>query len=319
MNYINIKNLNEDILNNIYKIPNDVDLIVGIPRSGMIVASILSVYLNKPLSDLESFLNKRIYESGSTKNISKCVNSFNEVKKVIIVDDSIASGKTLLKVKDRVNNYNLHMEIIYLAPYIVENTKKYCDIYFKIVDLPRKFEWNLFHHVDLEKACVDIDGVLCIDPTEDENDDGEKYEEFLINAKVKYIPSRKIGYLVTSRLEKYRELTERWLENNGIAYGELIMMDVETADERRRLGNHGKFKGEIYKKLKKSILFIESEQAQAEEIMRISGKSVICVDNGVNFTCKNTFKSKIKIKLKKIIKKIFSESQIKRVKEFLHK
>lgn len=317
MNYVNIKQLNDDILNNIYKIPSDVDLIVGIPRSGMIVATLISVYLNKPLTDLESFINKKIYESGSTKNTSNCVKSFDEVKKAIVIDDSIASGKSLLNVKSKIENVNLNIDIIYLVPYIVEDAKNKCDIYFRIIDLPRKFEWNLFHHVDLERACVDIDGVLCIDPKVEENDDGTKYEEFLKNAKVKYKPSRKIGYLVTSRLEKYRKITEEWLEKHNIEYGELIMMENISAEERRRRGSHGEFKGKVYKKIKDSILFIESEQVQAEEIKMISGKSVICVDNECVFVNKKGIKNRIKNKLKKFLKKFLSENQIKKIKRIL--
>lgn len=317
MNYINVNELNNDILNNLYKIPKDVDLIVGIPRSGMIVASLISVYLNKPLCDVESFINKKIYKSGSTKNTSKSVKSFEEVKKVVIVDDSIATGKSLLEVKDKINKCNFNIKILYLAPYIVDSAKNKCDIYFKIVDLPRKFEWNLFHHVDLEHSCVDIDGVLCLDPSDMENDDGTKYEYFLKNAKIKYKPSRKIGYLVTSRLEKYRSLTEEWLKNNDIEYGKLIMMNVASAEERRKLGSHGKYKGEVYKQLKDAILFIESEASQAEEIREISGKSVICVDNNSFFSAKLGIKNKIKNSIKKVLKRILSQNQINKLKMYL--
>ena len=48
---------------------------------------------------------------------------------------------------------------------------------------------------------MDIDGVLCADPTPEENDDGEKYRHFLLNAPPLFIPKVTIGTLVTSRLE----------------------------------------------------------------------------------------------------------------------
>ena len=38
-----------------HRVPHDVDLIVGIPRSGMLVASILSLKLNLPMTDLYAF------------------------------------------------------------------------------------------------------------------------------------------------------------------------------------------------------------------------------------------------------------------------
>lgn len=75
------------------------------------------------------------------------------------------------------------------------------------------------YHVMLEKSCVYIDGVLCIDPTEQPNDDGESYRKFLSEALPLHGSLRRIGYLVTSILEKYRSLTEAWLKSQGIEYG----------------------------------------------------------------------------------------------------
>ena len=34
------------------------------------------------------------------------------------------------------------------------------------------------NHTTLEKACFDIDGVLCVDPADEQNDDGENYTDF---------------------------------------------------------------------------------------------------------------------------------------------
>jgi len=51
------------------------------------------------------------------------------------------------------------------------------------------FEWNALHHSNPERFCVDIDGVLCRDPTEAENDDGESYLEFLPGWMRRYGPT----------------------------------------------------------------------------------------------------------------------------------
>lgn len=134
------------------------------------------------------------------------------------------------------------------------------------------------HNLLLEKACFDIDGVLCVDPEDWQNDDGEKYIQFINNAPLKLVPSRKIGYIVTSRLEKYRKDTELWLSKNHIEYGDLYMMDLQTAEERRELGNHAKFKANYYKQIKSAIWFVESNDQQAQEIASLTGKAVYCVD-----------------------------------------
>lgn len=141
------------------------------------------------------------------------------------------------------------------------------------------FEWNYLHHKLLENACFDIDGVLCNDPTPEQNDDGKKYIEFIRNAPLRVTPTFKIGYLVTSRLEKYRKDTEYWLKKNNIQYEHLIMMQFKTKEERIKSGSHGKFKGENYKKFENTNLFVESELHQAVEFAEISGKVVFCTEN----------------------------------------
>ena len=110
--------------------------------------------------------------------------------------------------------------------------------------------------------------------------DGEKYIKFISTVKPRVVPTRKIKYLVTTRLEKYRKYTEKWLKKNNIQYEQLIMMDLPSKAERVKLGNHGKFKGEQYKRLEDAILFIESNERQAPVIADVSGKDVFCVDNG---------------------------------------
>ena len=141
------------------------------------------------------------------------------------------------------------------------------------------FAWNYLNHALLSKAALDIDGVLCIDPTDEENDDGEKDEHFLLNARPLFIPKHKVGALVTSRLAKWRPQTEKWLANNGIQYDELYMLENKTAQERKDQGLHAIHKAKIYKKLKNLFLFIESEPHQAAYIAKESRKTVICSTN----------------------------------------
>jgi uncharacterized HAD superfamily protein len=129
-----------------------------------------------------------------------------------------------------------------------------------------------------EHSCVDIDGVLCDDPNAEQNDDGEKYIQFLLNAPLKYKPSTKVHTLVTNRLEKYRPQTEQWLHLNGIEYKELLMLDLPDRATRVRMGNYGVFKAEVYESRKETLLFIESDRHQAAKINELTGRAVFCVD-----------------------------------------
>jgi uncharacterized HAD superfamily protein len=143
---------------------------------------------------------------------------------------------------------------------------------------PRVFEWNLFHHSIISDACLDLDGVLCVDPTEEENDDGEKYRTFLLNAKPLFVPTLEIGHIVSARLEKYRGETEQWLRNNGIRYKKLHLLNLPSKEARIKAQAHHTHKIDIYKKTG-AMLFIESDYDQAKTIALGTGKPVICVEN----------------------------------------
>ena len=132
MNYVSINMLNDCITNNLYKIPRDIDVIVGIPRSGMLVATIIALYLNKPLCDLEAFLEHKLYEAGSTKNLDNCISEFKEIKKALIIDDSVSTGKSLEKAKEKLRNKTENINLIYLAPYVEESSKDMVDIFLKL-------------------------------------------------------------------------------------------------------------------------------------------------------------------------------------------
>jgi uncharacterized HAD superfamily protein/hypoxanthine phosphoribosyltransferase len=274
MYYRSINDLNSIILKKLNILPKDFDLIVGVPRSGMLPANLLALYLNKPYTDLHSFLNGHIYKAGARGQFFD-IKSF---KKILIVDDSVGSGGAINEVKEKLKNMLNDFNFSYCTIYMAPGKEKMVDHYFEIVPFPRYFQWNVMNHTSLTKACFDIDGVLCVDPTDEENDDGEKYRHFILNATPLYIPGCKIGALVTSRLEKYRKETEEWLAKNNIKYNELIMLDLPNMEARRRLNNHAEHKAKAYQ-LKSYTLFIESSLSQAIEINKRTGKPVLCTEN----------------------------------------
>lgn len=140
-------------------------------------------------------------------------------------------------------------------------------------------EWRIMTDPILQRSCVDIDGILCLDPTVEENDDGLEYRSFLQCAVPRWRPTERVGWLVTSRLEKYRPETEAWLDRNGVRYDELIMLDLPSAEARRAAGSHGSYKAEVYASVP-AILFIESERWQAATIARLADKPVLCLPEG---------------------------------------
>ncbi len=278
VNYRSINDLNAGIVANLHRLPRDLDLIVGIPRSGLLAANLIALHLNLPLADLDGFIAGRILGGGQRlKTKQKSDRPFASLK-ALVVDDSITSGNALDQCRERLRAAGLDHNVLYLCAFVDAWAVSKVDIFLEVCPMPRVFEWNLFHHPMLENCCVDIDGVLCRDPIEAENDDGIAYEKFLTNVSPLIVPSVMIGALVTSRLEKYRALTEAWLANAGIKHQRLLMMQYPNQAARMRANRYAEYKAEAYVKLN-APLFIESSLRQAEGIVRLTGRPVFCTEN----------------------------------------
>ncbi|TCU58640.1 putative HAD superfamily protein [Novosphingobium sp. PhB57] len=275
MEYRSFADLAETVFFNAHAIPEDVDLIVGVPRSGLLPANLLAVQLHKPLLDLESYLEGRTPTVGRTAR--ETIDEKVRPRRVLIVDDSIASGESMRAVRERVQAAAPQVPATYLAVYGTRAAHEDADLIFEAVPSPRIFEWNLMRHKRLADACFDIDGILCHDPHSSQNDDGEKYRDFLLTAKPLLRANVPIKHLVTSRLEKYRPETEQWLAANGVKYENLWMLDLPSAEERRRQRAHASFKASVYIKTGAG-LFVESEDKQAQEIAQLSERPVLSIE-----------------------------------------
>jgi uncharacterized HAD superfamily protein len=247
-----------------------VDLVVGIPRSGMLAASLYALHTNTPLADPAS------YEAGQDLGHGRRAVAARTGKRVLFLDDSVLSGYEMSRIRTQFGVNANGTEHVYAAPFVSRANCQIVDFYDEIIEPPRIFEWNVFHHPALERACCDIDGVLCPDPPVEEGDD-EGFQMHLANVDCLLRPSVRIGFLVTNRLEKHRAVTERWLAEQAIEYDRLFMRPESSAEERRRHGGHGEYKAQIAKRVRASF-FIESELRQAQTIANTTGGAVFCTD-----------------------------------------
>lgn len=284
MHYKTFENLNKDIKRNLYKIHTEsYDLVVGIPRSGMIPAYFISLYLNINVTDVNGLITNQSLKKASVRQLKNPIDMPHNANNILLVDDSIISGNSMQETLDSIPQ-QLKDKITKLVIYSDRPRRDDVDQYLEVLPTPRVFEWNIFHRPLLEKACVDIDGVLCLDPSPEQNDDGNKYINFLLNARPHILPSYKIHSLVTSRLEKYRSHTEQWLKKHNILYENLIMLDLPDKESRLRLNAHAAHKAAYFKKSKNLEIFIESNGNQAKEIANITGKPCYCVDENFMYT-----------------------------------
>ncbi|UXZ55433.1 hypothetical protein LOS15_05225 [Halomonas sp. 7T] len=286
MYYRSYGNLSEDISASLFRIHGKgYDLVVGIPRSGMIPASMIALGLHIDVIGLPDFVaNQTLKTRLGNKNEGKINTAWN-ANKILLVDDSVITGRTMQEALSAIPD-ECPCKIDTLAIYVDRGSSQHVDISLSTLESPRVFQWNLFTPATLSRACVDIDGVLCVDPMPSQNDDGEKYIDFLKNADPLFLPAGKIGCLVTNRLEKYRSQTESWLKQQGIDYDHLVMLDLPSKDERKRLGDRSLHKGLFYKKHNYNF-FIESSSWQAKNIVKISGKAVYCCEDNRIYTPTN--------------------------------
>ncbi len=279
MNYRSYSDLSSLIRKNLemFQVGN-YDIIVGVPRSGMVPAYMIGMYLNTPVCSFSDLVNNYLIKKVGTRQIKGSLERPHDASRILIVEDSYVTGAKLWEgIEGLPGELQRRVEVVAIFSAVKSPRLSF---YLEHLSYPRVFEWNIFHHILVSSSAFDMDGVLCEDPLREQNDDGRKYREFLLNAKPKHLPTVPIKTIVTSRLEKYRDLTEQWLKKHEVVYGELVMLDLPSAVERQRLGGHASFKAKEYKKIKYD-LFFESEYNQAVEINRLTNKPVYCVDENI--------------------------------------
>lgn len=253
-------------------LPQNIDLVVGIPRSGLLAANLLCLYMDIPMTDVDSIFEQKIFDAGDRL---KNKNNFDSFDSVLIIDDSVLSGSQMQKTRKRFRQHEFPFDVKFGAIYISPRGRQYVDYWSEIVSSPRVFEWNVFHHPKLRDFCVDIDGVLCREPTSKESDNTNNYRDFLTTVKPNIVPNHRIGWLVTSREKKYRPETEAWLDEHSIEYDKLIMSDEPDMRTPRERADHIEHKVDLYNATD-SDLFIESSRNQAVKICKESNKPVFC-------------------------------------------
>ena len=282
MIYTNFEDMANCIRKNLWKIPADVDLIVGVPRSGMMPALMISEFLNKRVTDIDTFAEQRPIHIGRRGNYRRS----GAENKVLVVDDTVYTGWAIENAKEQLKHLEDKYDIQYCCVYAEgKDAKEKVDIWLEdnsLLNGGKKYlyEWNIFQHVANKGKWMmwDMDGLICKDPPNDEN--RAAYEAYLPNAVPMIIPSNHIGGICTYRLDKYRDVTKAWLQAHGVDYDELHMFPARTREERNASKSPARYKAEIYRASKWAQLFLESEVGQAERIHKMSGKPVFCYENG---------------------------------------
>jgi adenine/guanine phosphoribosyltransferase-like PRPP-binding protein len=230
--------------------PQNYDIIAGIPRGGLIIASIIATRYDKPLSTPDELLNGKAWRAETL--IAKG-------SKVLLIDDTLSSGYTMQKTREEIRKLNYQVTTAVMVALPEMGSK--ADCIYKFLSRPFQCEWDLAHGKGRDSYMVasDLDGVICYDCPEEIYDLSKEYEEWLINAKLQFLPSYEIEAIVTCRLEKYRAITENWLVEHRVKYHKLYMWDT-TEGERGYTDNFARHKVDMLRKIKPDIYYESSQQ-----------------------------------------------------------
>lgn len=283
MEYISYQKLIEDIKINFIKVPKDILGVIGVPRSGMLPATIIANQLNVGLCTINEFVEKGaiIFDKNHGNRKLRSVQS----KKILVVDDTCYNGTETKKNRAKLSCFNEEYEFVYMCIYLEGN----CivdkpDLYLvNIVDKVKNsgfdiclYEWNLFSNpAIMEKTIFDLDGVLCAEPPDERN--LTDYLHYINNPIPLIVPTLDRITVCTYRLIKYKEETLKFLDNVGLTEKMVYMFNSNTYEERSKTPPYV-YKSYIYNKLSDYKLFVESNDNQAREICKITKKPVYCVE-----------------------------------------
>ena len=291
INYISYNQMFDDIRNNLGRLPR-ADLVLSIPRSGLVPAAVITKFLNVNTMTINKFCdiveNSEDIQEALHKELVKSdfsvVFQAKEIKNILVVDDTVYSGRQIEKWSERVHGDCFkEFDIIFLTIYKEWNVSG--DIF--LVDLfpvtkdsiikSSLYEWTIWNRRDLMPyIAFDLDGVFCVDPPDDH--DTEAYENYLQHPIPLYTPVLNKGYstnVITYRIEKYRDVTSKFLANRGIECT-LYMVGCDTREERNSTCNPAVYKTAVLKTLN-VVLYVESNDWEAQAIHQLWGKPVLCI------------------------------------------
>ena len=281
MIYKSYSDLSYTIRRNLWKVPQDIDLIVGIPRSGMIAALMLSELMHRRCATLDEFLASRVMSCGGRESLM----IGGAAGRVLVVDDTVNRGRAMRQARRRLSYLQTVCDITFACVYAEgAGATEMVDVFLEDIhrdgETAYLYEWNILHHYPRHTLASmwDIDGVMCQEPPDDR--DVESYECYLEHAVPMVVPTTPVGAVVTYRLEKYRGVTERWLQAHGVEYRDLVMFPADSREQRASMAYPGRWKAHIFKKSEWARLFVESSHDQAVRIAELSGKPCFCYEDG---------------------------------------
>jgi len=245
--------------------------IVGIARSGLIPASVLSTVLGSELWSIDQHSLELQPLGTGTRMKDVAVDG-----STLLVDDSTWTGNAMARCRQAVERtFGDRPEC--LAIYGPPSAK------LAGVRILRRmhnhwFQWNMPNAPFVDRLGWDLDGVFCRDFSIDEDDDGPRYLKAMRTMRPTWVRPRKPITIVTARLERYRSETEAWLASQRIPVRRLVM-GPWTSKAEREASDVWSWKADQCTELGVSM-FVESSSIGAARITELAGIVCLSLDDG---------------------------------------
>jgi hypothetical protein len=251
--WLSTAQLVDDARSLVAMLPPDVNGIVGIPRSGMLPASVVAAHSHLPLFALAG--------DGTVTSIghgnSRPTGLDAMPSRVAVIDDTVWAGLAMARAKKILTG----RAAVYGAVYVRPGQEGHVDFYGRAV-ITKYTEWNLFNSSQMTSTGLDFDGVICHD-AESAGPIGQPL----------WLPRfTTVPLIATGRPESSRADTDGWLARWGVKFARLEMMPGDRLDTWEAIAEH---KARHYRE-SDCRLFIESDIDQAARIHGLSGRPVIC-------------------------------------------
>jgi len=254
-------------------LPVDITGVVGIPRSGMLPASVIATHLHLPLGE---FNNGRINWLANGWRSQQ----LRPGEKLLFIDDTVYNGHTLSRVRNVFGD-----EHVYACVYARPQTaiKSIFDICYRLVPFIHFLEWNLingclangevtYHLKSIIRDGIgcDFDGVI----VHDEMTKGVLHTPYLI-------PKRSpVPLVITGRGVDEMEPTLQLIAKYKINIRQIIMRPLHVPNN---LYDIAKWKASVFKQFPNLGVYVESSAYQSQiiaEELEETGQYVLCIEDG---------------------------------------
>lgn len=195
-------------------LPKDIDLVVGIPRSGLLFADMIALSLAKPLATPET-----LAEGGPW--VSERFTVPEQIASVLLVDDSVDTGESMADAVDEVRNALPGARVTTAVLIGRKEQKASVDHIFRMIPQPRLFEWDLMHQKKVGHVAVVLEGVIA--PARPTDLPDTEYAKWLDDTGPGRIPIYLVDTVIAYGPEGAEGSVATYLDRHGVDFGRILM------------------------------------------------------------------------------------------------